>query len=138
MQDKFETFEHGADTGVRGRGKTLEEAFANVAKAVFSLMFDLVRIKPRQEISVVCDAPDMDTLLLVWLNQLIALADLEKLALSEFHVTIVDLELKGTAKGEPIDAEKHDLGVEVKGATYTMLRTYKENDDYVAQCVVDV
>ena len=31
---KFETFEHGADIGIRGYGKTLCEAFSNILKAL--------------------------------------------------------------------------------------------------------
>lgn len=134
----FETFEHGADIGIRGKGKSLEEAFANGAKALFSLMFELSSVKTKRQIEISCSAPDLDMLFVTWLNRLIALADVDNLALSEFDVTINGLELKATAKGEPIDPEKHDPGVEVKGATFTMLTVCEENGQFIAQCVVDV
>lgn len=134
----FETFEHGADIGIRGKGKSLEEAFANGAKALFSLMFELSSVRPERQIEISCSAPDLDMLFLTWLNRLIALADVDNLALSEFDVTINGLELKAKAKGEPIDPERHDPGVEVKGATFTMLTVRKENGNFIAQCVVDV
>ncbi len=138
MEELFETFEHGADMGIRGRGRTLEEAFANGAKAVFSLMVDLSTVALRNEIQVACTAPDQETLFMVWLNRLIAMADIEKMGLAEFTVAIDGLNLSASAWGERIDPRRHDLGVEVKGATYTMLRIYAEGDYIVAQCVVDV
>lgn len=138
MRLGYETFEHGADIGIRGKGRTLEEAFANGAKALFSLMADLSTVEPHQEIQVTCTAPDIEMLFVVWLNELIARADIEKAVLSEFSVTIKDNHLTATARGERIDPRRHNLGVEVKGATYTMLRVAKEDAYFVAQCVVDV
>ncbi|MDP2799316.1 MAG: archease, partial [Deltaproteobacteria bacterium] len=126
MKPWHETFEHGADIGIRGKGRTLEEAFSNGAKALFALMADLSTIEPQKEIQVECTAPDIETLFMVWLNQLISLADIEKMVLSEFNVTISDNNLTAIARGESIDPQKHDLGVEVKGATFTMLRVFQE------------
>jgi tRNA nucleotidyltransferase (CCA-adding enzyme) len=38
-----------------------------------------------------------------------------------------------------MDTDKHQLAVEIKGATYTALRVAQEKNGYwVAQCVVDV
>ncbi|MEW6326002.1 MAG: archease [Thermodesulfobacteriota bacterium] len=138
MNSGYETFEHGADIGIRGKGRTLEEAFSNGAKALFSLMADLSTIEPQKEIQVECTAPDIETLFMVWLNQLIALADLEKMFLCEFSVTISNNNLTAVARGESISPQKHNLGVEVKGATYTMLKVFQEAGYFVAQCVVDV
>ncbi|HED01096.1 MAG TPA: archease [Proteobacteria bacterium] len=138
MKPWYETFEHGADIGIRGKGRTLEEAFSNGAKALFALMADLSTIEPQKEIQVECTAPDRETLFMVWLNQLIALADIEKMVLSEFNLTIRNNNLTAVARGESIDPQKHDLGVEVKGATFTMLRVFREAGYFVAQCVVDV
>lgn len=138
MKPWHETFEHGADIGIRGKGRTLEEAFSNGAKALFALMADLSTIEPQKEIQVECTAPDIETLFMVWLNQLISLADIEKMVLSEFNVTIRNNNLTAVARGESIDPQKHDLGVEVKGATYTMLKVSKKGGYFIAQCVVDV
>lgn len=134
----YGTFEHGADIGIRGKGRTLEEAFINGAKALFSLMADLSTIELKKEIQVACNASDLETLFMVWLNELIALADIEKMVLCEFSVTIKGNNLTAMAWGEPIDPQKHNLGVEVKGATYTMLKVSKKGDYFIAQCVVDV
>jgi len=47
--------------------------------------------------------------------------------------------LRATAWGEPIDAARHHVAVEVKGATYTELAVkHRDDGQWVAQCVVDV
>ncbi|MEK6815061.1 MAG: archease [Nitrospirota bacterium] len=134
----YETFEHEADVGVRGAGATLAEAFEEGARAMFSVMFEIERVEPRTEIRVQCRAQDVESLFVDWLNTLLAEADIQGLALSGFSVKIDGLALEGTGRGEPIDIEKHRPTVEVKGATYTMLKVGGESGRFVAQCVVDV
>jgi tRNA nucleotidyltransferase (CCA-adding enzyme) len=47
--------------------------------------------------------------------------------------------LEATAWGELVERERHQPAVEVKGATYTELKVYRdENGAWIAQCVVDV
>jgi SHS2 domain-containing protein len=136
----YETFDHEADIGVRGYGNTLEEAFENVARAMFSVMVDLSKVKPVKKFHIKAEAPDAETLLVEWLNQLLAIADLEGYLFSDFKVKILQdgTHLEGYAIGEPIDTERHEISVEVKGATYSMLEVGKEDGRYKAQCVVDV
>ena len=43
----FKHFEHQADVGIIGIGKTLEEAFQEGAKAMFQVMADLKTIVPQ-------------------------------------------------------------------------------------------
>jgi SHS2 domain-containing protein len=143
MKPGYETFEHGADIGIRGIGKTLEEAFVNAAKALFSLMVvNLEEVRPEKEVEVNAEGESQEELFLDWLNRLISLADMEGLVFGDFTCEINSrkgsLSLKGRARGEPIDPERHELGEEVKGATYTMLRVEKVGELWVAQCVVDV
>lgn len=135
----FETFDHGADIGIRGFGKTLEEAFANGAKAMFSIMVDINKVEKREEREISCEAPDIEMLFVEWLNQLLSISHLEKMVFNDFHVTIKEgTSLTGYAGGEKLDKSRHPLLTEVKAATYSMLKVEKNNDVYIAQCVVDV
>jgi SHS2 domain-containing protein len=135
---EYETFEHEADIGVRGFGKTLGEAFENGAKAMFSVMLDVKHVEAKEEVEVKCSAPDEETLFVEWLNELLTQASLREMAFSDFTIEFLkDGALDGKARGERLDQKKHKINVEVKGATYSMLRVYK-NDLYVAQCIVDV
>jgi SHS2 domain-containing protein len=133
------TFEHGADVGVLGEGRTLEEAFAGAARAMFSVMVDLAGVRPREAVEIACGASDRELLLVEWLNALLAEADLRGMVFSDFEVRFLDGRLAGTARGEPFDPARHVPGVEVKGATLTELKVARGADGrWRAQTVVDV
>ena len=134
----FEIFEHRADVGVRGRGETLEEAFVEGARAMFSVMVDLDTVQPVETLEVEVSAQDEGALFVEWLNELLSLADLNDVAFSEFKVEISGNNLKGTASGEKWNLERHEPRTEVKAATYSSLEVKNENGSYVAQCIVDV
>jgi SHS2 domain-containing protein len=139
MAESFETFEHGADIGIRGIGKTLSEAFENGAKTMFSLFVeDLDTIIPRKSVTISCESFDIEGLFVAWLNSLLAESDIQRLIFSDFKVRIQDLSLMGTAMGEPFDLSRHQRGVEVKGATFTELVVRQDEEGWIAQCVVDV
>ena len=135
---RYETFEHEADIGIRGFGTTLEEAFANAAAALYSVMVDITRVDQKEFRGVNVSADDQEQLLVEWLNALLAVSDIERLAFSRFEVRIEGNRLAGTAWGEHLDRTRHQAHVEVKGATYHMLSVRQENGRFVAQCVVDV
>jgi len=130
-------FDHDADIGIVGRGKTLEAAFISAAEAMFAIMADLNAIKPEIEIAVAFDEADNEFALVTWLNMLIAEARDKGLALGQFKITQQNGRWQGHAWGEPW-RDDLERGVEVKGATLTMLSVHKADDDWEARCVVDV
>ena len=138
----FELFEHKADIGVRGTGKTLGEAFAECAKAMFSVMVELESVKPKKSVKVKTSARNENELLLKWLNELLYEASIKEMIFCEFEAKIErgkkGFELKGTARGENIHPKKHKLKTEVKGASYSGLKVREEKGEFLAQCIVDV
>jgi len=143
----FETFEHKADIGVRGKGNTLESAFEECAKAMISVMLDIDSIEPRKSHVIKLKSSDESNLLISFLNELLFLKDTKKMIYSKFRVKIEEsafennlkeFTLKATCFGEKIDLKKHDFLVDVKAATYSQLRVVQEDKIFVAQCIVDV
>lgn len=136
---RFEHFVHGADIGVRGIGATLEEAFAQAARALTAVMVDPETVAPRETVTIACSAPDRETLLVDWLNALLFETATRHMLFAQFAVRIEGDRLEATAAGEPIDPARHQPAVEVKGATMTELavRPLPEGG-WLAQCVVDV
>jgi SHS2 domain-containing protein len=134
----YETFEHQADIGVRGYGDTVEEAYANAAAAMYSVMIDLSRVEQKESRSIRVTAGDREQLLVEWLNALLAISDIDRMVFSRFEARIDGPDLAGTAWGEHLDRTRHEPNVEVKGATYHLLKVTQENGRFVAQCVVDV
>jgi tRNA nucleotidyltransferase (CCA-adding enzyme) len=135
----WEHFHHMADLGVRGYGNTLEEAFEQTALALTAVITDPAAVTPSRPVPIECTAPDREMLLADWLNALIFEMATRKILFSRFEVAIHDTRLEATAWGEPVDRERHQPAVEVKGATYTELKVERGEDDrWMAQCVVDV
>lgn len=86
-----------------------------------------------------CAAPDHELLLVDWLNALIYEMATRHLLFARFEVDIEGGRLTAFARGEPVDAARHQPAAEVKGATFCELAVRKLADGrWLAQCVVDV
>jgi SHS2 domain-containing protein len=137
--DYWEHFPHGADVGIRGVGATMAEAFAQAALALTAAVCDVKSVRPLRVSDIVCRAPSPELLLVDWLNAIIFAMATEHMIFSAFEVRIEDRELHAMLKGEPIDRDRHQPAVEVKGATHTALRVEQRSDtQWIAQCVIDV
>jgi SHS2 domain-containing protein len=134
----WEHFAHGADIGVRGSGATLDEAFAGAALALTAVVADPARVSAETAVDIRCEAPDVELLLVDFLNALIFAMSTRGMLFSRFDVRIDGGSLAADAWGEPLDRERHQPAVEVKGATYTALSVARQDGTWVAQCVVDV
>jgi len=135
----WEHFPHAADIGVRGIGRTEDEAFEEAAKALVALTTDLDRVSPKEKVVVSLSAPDDEQLLVEWLDALVFEMATRRWVFSRFEVRIEGGKLEGTLWGEPRDESRHPIGVEVKGPTFTELHVgVREDGLWVAQLIVDV
>ena len=131
-------FEHDADIGIVGEGKTLEEAFEQAAMALFSIQSDLSEIRSDSKIDFEFIEEDDEYALVAWLNRLIYEAKHAGLALCRFELERNEKAWHGKTWGEPW-SESMTRGIEVKGATLTSLSVTKKNDEtWEARCIVDV
>ncbi len=136
---RYELFEHFADIGVRGIGRTLAEAFEQGALALTSVITDPGLVNLDSEVIVGCGAPDPELLFVDWLNAIIYEMATRHMLFGKYSVEINGNSLIGRAIGEIVNIERHQPAVEVKGATFTQLKVYQnEHGFWVAQCVVDV
>jgi SHS2 domain-containing protein len=135
----WEHFSHGSDIGVRGFGASVEEAFEQAAVALTAVVADVSRIRESETVEVRCDAPDLELLLVSWLNAVIYEMAVRTMLFRKFRVVTSGCSLTGALVGEKVDPERHRVAVETKGATVTALRVHREQDgQWLAQCVVDV
>lgn len=138
-QRRWEHFPHMADIGVRGIGPTLEDAFEGAALAMCAVITDPALVRPKIPFEVHCSASENELLLVDWLNALIATMSERRMIFSKFRVILTDGKLHGKAWGEFADPLRHRPAVEIKGATLTELRVFRDADElWTAQCVVDV
>ena len=139
MLPHWEHFEHGADVGVRGWGRSRAEAFEQAALAMTAAVTDLALVRPVDRVELVVEGDDQDLLLTDWLNALVYEMDTRHMLFGRFSVRIDDDGLVAVAEGERLAVERHHPAVEVKGATLTELKVAQQPDgSWMAQCVVDV
>jgi SHS2 domain-containing protein len=107
-----------------------------------AIVTDLDNVRPLYSIEVRCAAPDLQTLLVDWLNRLVFEMAIRKFLFSRFVVAIDDrFQLTAQAYGEPIDEGRHEPAAEIKGATFTELSVALDRERHArwhAQCVLDV
>jgi SHS2 domain-containing protein len=136
---RWEHFEHQADMGIRGWGRTRDEAFAQAALSLVAVCTDPAQVATRETVKVVCESTDEEMLLYEWLNAVVYQMATRKMLFGHFKVESDGLRLQGTMVGEAVNVERHQPAVEVKAATVTCLRVAREPDcGWSAQCVVDV
>lgn len=130
-----------ADAAFEAGGSTLEELFRDSATAAFEVMADTKTVKPLLTREIMLENEAVDGLLIDWLSELVFLKDAESLLFSVFDVNIRKNDvyvLKGVAKGEKIDRDKHNLRSDVKAVTYHLLEVKKSEDKWVARVVLDI
>lgn len=136
---RWEHFPHQSDIGVRGIGASPAEAFEQAALALIAVMSDPASVHSRESVAIACEAPDLELLLVDWLDRVIYEVATRKMLFGRFAVRIDGARLVGQAWGEAIDPARHPRVVEVKGATLTGLRVGRDHDGaWTAECVVDV
>ena len=84
----WEHFAHGADIGIRGIGATVEEAFEQAALAMIAVITDPANVNLQTDIEINCEAPELDLLLLDWLNALVLKMATDNLVFGSFTVSI--------------------------------------------------
>lgn len=139
MKPAWEHFDHQADIGIRGYGRTMAEAFEQVGVALTAVITVPARVQPVDRVVVACEAPDREMLLADWLNAILREMSALKMVFSRYVVTLDGNRLRGELWGEKIDRTRHEAVVEVKGASYHHLRVVEDDQGFwIVQCVVDV
>ena len=138
MEKDFEIINHTADVGIIAYGADISQAFANAARALFSLITELDDVDEVLYRDIELAAPDQESLLVEWLNELIYLFDAENIIFKRFDITqLSNTQLKARSYGEKVDSSKHRLKTGVKAATYHMLKV-DQDDGGKVQVLFDI
>ena len=138
MEKEFDILNHTADVGIIAYGASLNQAFANAARGLFSLITNLDDVEEALSRDIEVTAPDQESLLVAWLNELIYRFDVENILFNRFDVTQLDsTRLKARTYGEKVDSSRHKLKTGVKATTYHMLKVKKTNG-YQVQVLFDI
>lgn len=136
----FEILGHPADVKVKAWGKNPRELFKNAAQGMFSILKKEVpnekeAKRVRRKLEVAIRTPDYDMLLVDFLSELLALADIH----NEVYTKIKFLDfseerLKAEVEGVAID----QFDEEIKAVTYHGLKIEKTKDKYQATILFDI
>ena len=138
---KFRYLEHTADAKFQAFGATLEEAFANAALAVASLMWDPAGVGAVRRETVHVGGNDLKQLLLAFLEEILYLLDTREFLLQG----VEDIRIFPGRKGYELEAVfagdtgigKHEIFGDVKAITYYDMRI-ETGDTPLVQVVVDM
>jgi len=134
---------HTADVLIVARGRTLEEAFEQAAKAVYEVMTDTSKVDPRVEKTIEDTGFDLYNLLYRWIEDLLIITDSEGIVFSKFKVEEIakvndEWRIRAKAWGEEFNPEKHEHRTIVKAMTYSMMEIRREDGCWRIQFVVDI
>lgn len=130
------------DLSFVARAPTLESLFAVVAEAFLAITLeDTSVLETRERREVALEEPDLELLLLRFVNELVFLRDAPELLLRAQRVRVTQdgvARLEATLTGERIDRRRHDLRSDVKAATAHGLRVTETPDGWEARLTLDV
>jgi SHS2 domain-containing protein len=135
----YEIFEHTADLGIRVCAGSPNELFADAARGLFAVMVTGVdAVRPVEEVTFQLAGNDIEELLHDWLSELLYTFYTRRLVLAEFRVEVGPTGLSATARGEPLDPRRHEIGSEVKAITWHGLKVEQLTDRWQAEVIVDM
>jgi SHS2 domain-containing protein len=136
---KYRQLAHTADLGLRIWGATREELFENAGAALMAVLTDRRRLRREKTAEILLEAPDLEALLVAWLNHLLYLYDVDAFLGREFQVLELSPQrLAARVRGEAYDPGRHIARTAVKAATYHHLEIVSRNGRWQATVILDL
>ena len=128
-----------ADLLVDATGKTLGEAFAQIAFAMFNMMTPIAGIAEKEEFTLEANGTDLESLLFNLMDEFLFITDVEFLVPKSVHITVDHENLSAIAvcKGERFSAATHEVGIQIKAVTYHMMEIKETPDGWYVRMVFD-
>jgi SHS2 domain-containing protein len=131
----YQEVEHTADWALRVWAPNLADLCRQAAAGMVSLTGSVLAPGPTCKREIHLDAPDPESLLVVWLEEILYDLESRSLAPSEMHLrTEGDTRLRGTIVQHPL----LQPGKTIKAVTYNDLHIQRSSDGCQATIVFDV
>lgn len=140
MMKRYEFINHTADLGIKVKGESLRELFANAGYALFDIILEKIdKIKPKQSVDINIPGGEIEDIFVNWMRELLSKFNMEELGFKEFNIRKVDKSgLEATVRGEKIDPLTHSLKTEIKAVTYHGLEVRKNKGLWKVKVIFDV
>jgi SHS2 domain-containing protein len=130
----FEEISHTADWSVRVWAEGLPSLFTEAARAMNSLAGTVTDKEKRLKRMFESEAPDIESLLVAFLSELVYYQEQENLAFDTFELRVAGEILKVQMEGAQIVS----LDKAIKAVTYHNLKIEKTNEGFETTIVFDV
>jgi len=136
LMSPYQLFDHTADIGITIRADTAEKIFVDAAGAMFDIITDTHRIKPKIQIEIKQEAEGYDELLVGWLGELLYQYSVRGIVFKEFSVQELSPKaIRALCWG---DKPADEIKTEIKAVTYHELEFRKTPEGYEAKVIFDV
>ena len=140
---RYEYLEHTADLKIRAYGKTLEQAFVNIAIGAFDFLTNTTKVKKKIEKKISIKAKRIESLLYDFLEELLFMLDTNGFILAEIKDMVIredkdnkKYSLQCFALGD--DYKNYEVKGNIKSVTYSEMLIKKEKDGFVIEVVLDI
>jgi len=128
-----------ADLLVAATGKSLGEAFAQIALGMFNMMTPLSGISEKEEFKLDAQGTDLESLLFNLMDEFLFITDVDFLIPKSIEVIVDHKNLSASAvcMGERFSAATHEVGIQIKAVTYHMMEIKETPDGWSVRMVFD-
>lgn len=139
----IEMLDHTADVGFELGAPTLEELFGEARRALLMVGFERPPQGGEEGRRIQLSAPDHETLLVRWLNELIYLIQDAGFVPTGAELEIQEtgrmgLSLEASLAGAPLNPQEYGWQGEIKSATFHGLDVANDDEGWHARVILDV
>jgi SHS2 domain-containing protein len=134
IKSGFEELPHTADWAIRVWARSLPDLFAEAARGMNVLSGAKPGPGKRVSRTFKAEAPDLESLLVAFLSELVWEVEQNKLVFDTFEVVLQGTILKVIMSGAPI----FSLNKSIKAVTYHNMQISQEENGYQVEIVFDV
>jgi len=135
---QYKQIPHTADIAALVHGETLPELFKNAAYAMFDLMADFKGLIGVETKRIEVEAPDTESLLIEWLNEVLYAAYDKQVLFFEFDILSMESnKLIAEVRGQKIETDDR-IKADIKAATHHDVEIKKTVLGYEVIIVFDV
>ncbi len=143
--DWLQEIDHTGDIGIRVTADSLPHLFERAAAGTFYVLTDVSAVRAEDQTQITVEGRDREALMVRWLSALNYRHTVDRRLFCAFNVDAIaeaeaedTLTLKGTARGEPIDAERHTVYTEIKAITFHGMDVRKTDTEWTVQVIFDM
>ncbi|UCF70564.1 MAG: archease [candidate division WOR-3 bacterium] len=133
----YQYTDHTADLGIETWGRSLDELFANIGRAIFETQLT-GSVNADKEKSIDLRSESLEDLFIDWCRELLYNFSVHGFIPSEYTISVRETSLQAVLRGDKFDPTRHRVKLEIKNPTYHDLSIVKEKHEFRAKIIFDV